>query len=129
MKTIIFSLGILFSAYALAAPNKYDINFDLALDGKHLVSAKVKATAGKKSTLVQENDSGKNIIDLVATEENGAIFMNFTISQIGKNGEKKVLSKPSIVARENERAKIEMGQNNSDAEHMSLSVLAKKSAM
>jgi type II secretory pathway component GspD/PulD (secretin) len=54
----------------------------------------------------------------------GAVVMEFTVGTIDKNGEKTVHSRPKIIARENEEAKIEIGDSTTGKEQLSLSIIA-----
>ena len=51
-------------------------------------------------------------------------MMKFNISIIGKNGERKIVFKPQILAKENEKAEIIINDNKENK--LSLSVIASK---
>lgn len=53
--------------------------------------------------------------------------MNFVVGVIGKNGERIIKSTPQILAKENQPAKIIVGENSNET--VSLTVIAKRKAL
>lgn len=116
---------------ALAATNGYDLKMDLSMNGKHVASPRIIVKAGEMRTVNQKIDTEESFIEVVATEgqiqNNKGIMMSFTVGYIGKNGEKTVVSKPQILAKENEPALITVEKKNGT--ELSLSVLVKRKSL
>ena len=118
---------------AFASSNAYDLKMDLSLNGKHVSSPRVIVNEGEPATITQKTDSEGMFIEVVATEgsvqNHKGIMMKFTIGTIGKNGERIIIAKPQVLARENEPAKITQSEEGSQREQLSLSVVAKRKAL
>lgn len=116
---------------AFASTNGYDLKMDLSMNGKHVSSPRIIVKAGEKGTINQKTDTEESFIEVVATEgqvqNNKGIMMNFTVGYIGKNGERTIVSKPQILAKENEPAQITVGEK--DGTELSLSVVAKRKSL
>lgn len=116
---------------AFASTNGYDLKMDLSMNGKHVSSPRIIVKAGEKGTINQKTDTEESFIEVVATEgqvqNNKGIMMNFTVGYIGKNGERTIVSKPQILAKENEPALITVGEK--DGTELSLSVVAKRKSL
>lgn len=122
---------ILVGSSAFASTNGYDLKMDLSMNGKHVSSPRIILKAGEKGTINQKTDTEESFIEVVATEgqvqNNKGIMMNFTVGYIGKNGERTIVSKPQILAKENEPALITVGEK--DGTELSLSVVAKRKSL
>ncbi len=118
---------------AFASTNAYDLKMDLSLNGKHVSSPHVIAKEGKPATITQENSSNGHFIEVIATEgsiqNHKGILMKFVVGTIGKNGERTIISRPQVVAKEGEPAKITQSDSKNGAEYLSLSVTAKKTTL
>lgn len=105
---------------------------DLSLNGKHISSPRVIVKAGETATITQKTDTEESFIEVVATEgevqNHKGIIMNFTVGTIGKSGERTIISRPQILAKENEQAQITVGENGG-IENLSLTVLATRKAL
>jgi len=121
------------SGSAFASSNAYDLKMDLSLDGKHVSSPRVVVKEGEPATVTQENGSKKQFIEVIATEgsiqNHKGILMKFTVGTIGENGERTIVAKPQVLAKEGEPAKITQSDTKSGVEHLSLSVVAKKTTL
>lgn len=125
MKLIAIAL-VLFGSSAFAS-NAYDLKMDLSLNKKHVSSPRIIVKAGEMGSINQKNGTeDEHFIEVIATESSiknkKGILMNFTIGTIGKNGERTILAKPQILAKENEPAQITIGEKNGS--EVSLSVTA-----
>lgn len=132
MKTILMMTICLFAVTSFAKTAAFDLKVELSIDGKPSTSAQIIVAAGQKGSVTQENDGQKNFIDVVAKEDkasNGkqAIFMDFVIGKIEKDGTKKILSTPKIIALPNEEAQITVG--SSKPEVVFLKVTATKTTL
>ena len=130
MKTIVVALA-LFGSSAFAS-NAYDLKMDLSLNKKHVASPRLIVKSGEMNAINQKNaNEDEHFIEVIATEgsiqNKKGILMNFTIGTIGKNGEKTILAKPQIIAKENEPAQITIGEKN--GAEVSLSVTATRKSL
>ncbi len=112
---------------AFASITSYDLKMDLSLNGKHVSSPRIIAKEGEIASIVQKSDDKETFIDVVTTKADtkNAVLMKFTVGTIGKNGERTILARPQIIAKENETAKISQGETGGQ-ELLSLSVTAKR---
>lgn len=122
---------ILVGSSAFAATDGYDLKMDLSMNGKHVASPRIIIKAGELGTIIQKTDSEETFIEVVATEgevqNHKSIMMKFTIGYIGKNGERTIVSKPKILAKENSPSQITVDEK-SGAE-LSFSVIAKRKSL
>jgi type II secretory pathway component HofQ len=121
------------STSAFASSNAYDLKMDLSLDGKHVSSPRVVVNEGEPAIVTQDNGAKKLSIEVVATEgsiqNHQGIMMRFAISTIGENGERTVIARPQILAKEGEPAKITQSDSKSGSEQLSISVTAHKTTL
>jgi type II secretory pathway component GspD/PulD (secretin) len=119
------------SAFA-ATTNGYDLKMDLSLNGKHISSPRVIVKASETATITQKTDTEETFIEVIAAEgeiqNHKGILMKFTVGTINKDGKRTIISKPQILAKENEKSQITVGESGS-SENLSLSVLAKRRAL
>ncbi len=124
---------LLISSSALASSKGYDLTMDLSLEGKHIASPRVTLKEGKTATVTQMTETGEKFIEVTVAEgtlqNHKGILMKFTIGTIGKNGERTILAKPQVLAKEGEPAKITQADDKSGVEHLSLSVVAKSKSL
>ncbi|MGZ3787505.1 MAG: hypothetical protein ACXVLQ_03230 [Bacteriovorax sp.] len=123
----ILGLAFLLACSSAFASTSYDLKMDLSLNGKHVSSPRVIAQEGETATIIQKSDGKETFIDVVTTKADmkNSVMMKFTVGTIGKNGERTILSRPQVIARENETAKISQGETGGQ-ELLSLSVIAKR---
>lgn len=118
---------------AFASSNAYDLKMDLSINGKHVSSPRVIVKEGEPATIAQKTGAEEQFIEVVATEgsvhSHKGILMKFTVGTIGKNGERIIVSKPQILAKEGESAKITESDTNTGKEHISLSVIAQRKTL
>lgn len=123
---------LMFGPLAFASTNGYDLKMDLSMNGKHISSPRVIVKAGETATITQKTDTEESFIEVVATEgevqNHKGIVMKFTVGTISKNGQRTIVSKPQILAMENEKAEIIVGEDGGK-EQLSLSVVAKRKAL
>lgn len=122
---------IMVSGSAFAATAGYDLKMDLSMNGKLISSPRMIVKAGEMATINQKTESEESFVEVVATEgevqNNKGILMKFTVGYIGKNGERTVVAHPQILALENEKAQITVGEKKGT--ELSLSVIAKRKSM
>ncbi len=127
MKKII-ALILIAGTSAFAANKGYDLRMNLTVDGKLVSAPQMIVEEGKTATVTQKNESGdESFIEVTASEgsvkNNNGILMKFTIGVVQKNGERKIISQPQILAKENKKAEITVG-SNAGTKDMSLTVVA-----
>lgn len=124
----LLGLGLLFSTSCFASANNYKLDMELSLNGKKVAAPHMIVSEGQEGSISEKIDSEESIIDVIATDANkdGSILMNFKISYIGKNGSKKIIGNPSILAVEGKPAKIQMAQTSIEPSELSLTVIVKK---
>lgn len=119
------------SAFA-ATTNGYDLKMDLSLNGKHISSPRVIVKESETATITQKTDTEETFIEVVAAEReiqnHKGILMKFTVGTISKDGQRTIISKPQILANENEKAQITVGKSGGSV-NLSLSVLAQRKSL
>jgi hypothetical protein len=132
MKVYIVGLFCFFiSVFSYADENIFELKMELYLNGQHISSPRVITKEGEKAVITQENSSNlKTELEVIVKEEMTpnrkiAIMMDFTISQVSKDGVKTILSKPRILSIYNEQAKIIQSDEDGN-EVLNLSVIANK---
>jgi type II secretory pathway component GspD/PulD (secretin) len=128
-----FLLSFLISSSALAATKGYDLKINLSMNGRHVSSPRLTVKPGEVALITQKSGEDESFLEVVATEEAGSgtkkgILMSFAVGYIRKNGERTIVSRPRIMAVENEKAMIMVGGNEGE-ESISLSVIAKRRAL
>lgn len=117
----VFGLLIaLISLNAIAANKYYDIGVELTVDGKKVPAPRILAKNNMTETVIQ----GNKFIEVTATENplDQSVKMDFTMGEISEDGERIILSKPTIITKENTRA--EMTKTREDgSEEMKMSVV------
>lgn len=115
---------------AFAGGPGYDLKMDLSMNGKHVFSPRVIAKAGETATATHKTDTEETFIEVIPTEgtiqNKKGILMQMTIGTINKAGQRTVLSKPRVLANENETATMTVENKNSK---ISLSVLVQRKAL
>jgi type II secretory pathway component GspD/PulD (secretin) len=116
------------SPSAFAAKQEYDLKMDLSMNGKHIASPRVLVVEGEKATVSQKSNDEEDTIEVTATEGDSqgrkGILLDFVVSVVGKDGKKKVVSRPRILTLEGEKATLSSRQNDASPEEVSLSVVA-----
>lgn len=125
-------LALLFVGHsAFAATNGYDLKMALSMNGKLTSSSHIVVKAGETATIDPKEGTEQNFIEVVATEGEGqtksGILMKFAVGYIGKSGKRTIVSRPQILAMENEPASITVGQKGKP--EISLSVVAKRTSL
>jgi type II secretory pathway component GspD/PulD (secretin) len=115
---------LLFSAPAFAAGTQYNISMKLKSNGKEISSPSVVVKEGETAKITQRDNDGTTFWEVVANEKREGILLNFTVGKIDKDGHQSVLSKPKILALENEPAEMTVGQSGNQI--LTLSVVAKR---
>jgi len=107
----------------------YDIKMDLTIDGKKVSSPQLSVKRGETASVTQETSQGKTVLEVTADEgemdNHKGILMKFSISSLTADGTRTVLASPQILAVENERAEVTVG-NPEEKGRVSLSVSAKR---
>jgi C4-type Zn-finger protein len=127
-------LGLfLVTSSAFAGANGYDLKFDLSLNGKHISSPRMYVLEGAVASIEQKNSTDSSYIEVKATEtmvsNKKRIKMNFTVGVVDKFGQKTVISKQNVIAKENELVKITLNENEDNSKHLALSVVAKRKSL
>lgn len=126
---LLIGIFLLNGSFALANTPSYDLSMNLSLNGKYASSPRLIVKEGEAGTIIQKTKTEHNFIEVVATEKidqnHKGILMKFVVGTIDKNGQRKIIAKPQIVARENETAQITVSTDNGP-EELSLSVIAKR---
>lgn len=131
MRSILIGMMVFSALAAVAGTKGYDLRMDLTIDGKFKSSPSVLLKEGETATIFRKIDVDENFIEVVATEgksKNG-ILMKFVVGKIGEDGERIILARPEILAKENQPASITLGGNEGGSEKMSLSVIATKETL
>lgn len=127
MKLVALVLAFLCSP-AFASTVSYDLKMELSINGKPVSSPRLIVKSGEMGSISQTADTEESFIEVIATEGqvqgHKGIMMNFTIGYIGKNSDRTIVSKPQILAKENEPALITVGEK--DGTELSVSVVAKR---
>jgi hypothetical protein len=122
-------LCFLMGSSAFAA-NVYHLKMDLSIDGKKVASPGLVVREGAPASITEESSTGKSFVEVIAKEgsiqNHKGILMNFVVEYSGPNGERKILAKPQILAKENEPAQITVGENGQE---MSLTVVAQRKSL
>ena len=123
MKAIFF-FAILVSEPAMGAPNTYELTLDLTIPAHNITSAPRLTVEEGKSVSIFD---GNSFIEVVASEEkNNGIKMLFAVGTIDKDGKRKTLGEPAIVARENEAAQLSISENKGTRPDITLGVTVKR---
>ena len=101
MKTSILLLSILFQSSFASAAQPVTLNMDLTLNGE-TSHPRVTVNAGENATVFHKSKTGESYeisILPTATTLNGktAMDMQFTISSLDQNGNKKLISAPRTI--------------------------------
>ena len=132
MKSFVTILLISFFGLTLKAaptPQAYDLKMELYINGKLVSSPKLIVKANEKASIEEKSANGEYFIQVIASESTSlkpqGILMKFIVGAINKDGEKSILSKPQVIANENEPAVITLGDNKT-AQEISLKTIAKR---
>ena len=130
MNKTVFAFCLLSSSFCLASTNGYNLKMDLSLNGKHVSSPSLMTKAGQKATVTQKTDSGQTFIEVVANEGikkgNRGVLMKFVVGMISKSGKRTILSRPQILARENQPAEIVVSKGSESKPEVALSVIVQR---
>ena len=115
MLLVAFCFGI----PAFAGSQAIELNVDLSLNGKHIMSPKILAKDGEKTTVTSGQGAERTYMEVIATERllnnKKAVQMNFVIGTINAGGKKTVLSNSTLITRENNRGEIQTVEENGEA--------------
>ncbi|MBL7688366.1 MAG: hypothetical protein JNJ49_10045 [Bdellovibrionaceae bacterium] len=136
MKTFILALALSFSPTLMAAGPAtkagYALKMELSMNGKVVSTPQLIVRNGATGSITEESATQKTFIEVTATEgsvqKRQGIMMNFVVGVIAKDGVRTVLSRPSILANENEKAEITIAGKES-GETMALSVIAARKTL
>ncbi len=116
----VFGLMIaLMSLNAFAANKYYDIGVDLSIDGKKVQAPRILAKNNMTETVIQ----GNKFIEVTATENplDQSVKMDFTVGEITEDGSRIIISRPTVITKENSRAELtKMNEDGSEALKMSV---------
>ncbi len=134
MKNILFVAVMALSTTAFASIERsikaFDIDMNLAIDGKQVSTPRIIVKEGEKGIVTQEVGGQISKIEVVAKEIrrsdlSKAIRLDFTVSKVSADGKSTVISKPRIIVANNAEAMITSGETGRP-EALSLSVVANK---
>ncbi|MGZ3768544.1 MAG: hypothetical protein ACXVCP_02270 [Bdellovibrio sp.] len=130
MEKILFALSLLIGSSAFAS-NGYVLKMELSMNGKKVSSPRIIVLEGEAGSVTQETPTEKTFIEVVAKEgaiqNHKGILINFVVGYIGQDGKRNIVSKPQILAKENETAQVSVGENGKET--MSLSVVAQRKSL
>lgn len=128
MGKILIVLSYLIGCAAFAS-NGYELNMELSMNGKKAFSPKITVMQGEPGIVTHDTSTKKTFIEVVAKEgqiqSHKGILMNFVVGYIEQDGTRTILSKPEILAKEDQKAQISVGDKDGK-ENISLSVVAKR---
>lgn len=88
---------------------------------------------GAVASIEQKNSTDSSYIEVKATEtmvsNKKRIKMNFTVGVVDKFGQKVVISKQNVIAKENELVKVTLNENEDNSKHLALSVVVKRKSL
>lgn len=129
--------GVLASLFSLsltaaAAEKAYDLKMELSKNGHLISKPHLLVKEGEPGNLTHENRTAKNFVEVVAmensTQDSQGILMNFVVGYIDQNGQRVIVSKPQIFAKENEPAHLRVGDDQGK-ENFTLSVVARRKSL
>lgn len=127
MRMLVIAVLVLCSP-VFAATKSYDVKVDLSVNGKRIAAPSVVVKDGETVTVFQKNELDETFIEVEAHEgmvqNRKGILMKFAVGTIDEFGERKIISRPQILAAENKLVEVTSGLTNN--EKVSLSVVAKK---
>lgn len=113
---------------AAATSAQYDIALKLKANGREIAAPRVVVRDGERAKITQKDADGTTFWEIVANERSsGGVKLSFTLGKVDRFGHQSVLSKPQILALENEPAEMTVAEDG--AEVLTLSVLAKRKAL
>ena len=139
MKTLVATLALSFSTFIASAvlaagptATGYALKMELSMNGKVVSTPRLVVRSGETGSITEESAARKTFIEVTATEgsvqKRKGIMMNFVVGLVAKDGTRTVLSRPSILANENEKAEITVA-NKESGETVALSVIATRKAL
>ena len=133
MGKIFFVLVLFLGSSVFAATKAYDLKVQVSHEGQAPISARIVVKAGEVARIMSEATTGeKTFIDVVANEGKvqgrGGIMMKFTVGTLDKKGVRGKVSKPQIMALENEEASITVDNENGQ-EQLHMSVVAQRKTL
>ncbi len=119
-------------AAPIAPPNGYDLKLKLTMNGKIISSPHILTKAGEPATITQQTETQNNFIEVTAIDEsilgNDGIMMTFVVGTIDNEGQRTILSKPQVFAKENKKSEIMIEQGDTK-DMLSLTVVAKRKTL
>lgn len=108
----------------------YDVTFSTTAAGREINAQHLTLEAGRPARLSQADAKGTVEIEIGAQPQpNGAIFIAASIFETARNGVRREIGRPQIIARAGEPAALEVGEKNKrtgrDEVQYQLRVLAK----
>ena len=123
---------LLFAGQLSASQPAYDLKIKLSIDGAVISTPHLVTKPGETATITQKNGEGESFLEVTASDREldgqRGILMKFVVGHVSKDGRRKVLSTPVIVAMEKEPAQIAVG-NQDGKDVISLSVTATRTQL
>ncbi|HEY8271671.1 MAG TPA: hypothetical protein VIG33_12340 [Pseudobdellovibrionaceae bacterium] len=97
---VLFTLGG--SLNSFAREKAFELKMELTINGKHISSPRIIAKEGETAMFMQEDQTQKTFIEVVATEDKivrgkHSVLMKFVVGSIDPDGQKKVIYKPQVL--------------------------------
>jgi hypothetical protein len=126
MRKMILAVCFLGSLYALASPQKYNVEFDLFYQGSQMEPQNLILEPGKAKEYIGQLGDKNVFIAVTATPEGQkSVALAFDIGNITEEGQRQTVSRPRIVAMLGEKSEIEVGQADAKEPELKIIVLAK----
>ena len=110
----------LVSINAFAANKYYEVAMDLSLNGKRVATPRILV----KNNVTETVRDGNRFYEVTAIENpiDQSVKMDFTVGEFGMDGQRIIISRPTILTKENTRASIMKFEEDS-AETIELSAV------
>lgn len=124
---------LVYGMSARAATPLYDLNVNFSVPGQGFSHSRLLLSAGETATITKLLGKKKTFVEVMANDEmkNGkaGILLSFTVGEMEKGGQKKILSTPRVFTEHNKMASFKIHETNNKLKQilrLSLSVVAKK---
>lgn len=117
----VFGLLLALASVNVVAANKYyEIGMDLSVDGKRVPAPRLFVKENVTETVIQ----GNKFFEVTATENplDQSVKMDFAVGEFTEDGERIIISRPTIISKENTRANMKITRDDG-TEELDLSVV------
>lgn len=127
MSKLILVACLFMGSAVFASDSGYDLKVELSMNGKKPTQYQIIVKKGLKASIESQTPNDGNFIEVIANEgsiqNHKGILMDFLVGSIDQNGKRTVVSTLQVLANENEKAQITVGNENGK-EGLTLSVIA-----